>query len=184
LKRALALALFFALGAFANEEGGHHAQPPILYKWINFGILAAGLGYLAVKQGGPFFAARKNEIAHALTDAERIKIESEKQVAEINKRISNLDGELASLRAAAKQEMDAERVRSQQETEALVTKMKAHAQDEIQSAAKQATAELRAFSSQLALKLAQDKIKARMDAPTQGRLVTAFAGDLRRAASN
>jgi F-type H+-transporting ATPase subunit b len=180
----LLLLLFFALGAWANEEGGHHAEPPIIYKWINFGILSAGIAYIAVKTGGPFFRARREEIARALSGAERIKIESEKQVAEINKRISNLDGELAALRASAREEMEAERARSQAETEAMAAKLKAQAAEEIESAAKQAAGELRAYVSKLALELAAAKIKARMDAPSQGRLVASFVSDLRRTGTN
>ena len=32
------------------------------WEWANFLILAAGLGYLAGKQGGPFFASRSRQI--------------------------------------------------------------------------------------------------------------------------
>jgi F0F1-type ATP synthase membrane subunit b/b' len=85
LKRlpALTLLLFIlSVSAFANEGGEHH-EPPILYKWINFGILAVGIGYVAVKMGGPFLANRARDIAVALDAASRVRAEAEAQVAEI-----------------------------------------------------------------------------------------------------
>ena len=183
MKRLPALALLlFSLGvsAFANEaEGGGHHEPPIIYKWLNFGILAAGLGFVAVKTGGPFLAKRAKDIAVALDAASRVKAEAEAQVAEISRRISNLDTELASMKADARNEMEKERVRGARETEELLAKMRANAEQEIHSAAKTAECELRQFSSQLAMQLAEQKIRARMNGPAQAGLVNQFVSGLR-----
>lgn len=184
MKRLPALAfllLILSVSALANEEGGHH-EPPVIYKWINFGILAAGIGFVAIKTGGPFLAKRAKDIAVALDAASRVKAEAEAQVAEITRRISNLDTELASMKADARREMEKERVRSAQETETLLAKLRANADQEIHSAAKNAEFELRRFSSQLAMQLAEQKIRARMNGQVQAGLVSTFVGGLRNQA--
>jgi F-type H+-transporting ATPase subunit b len=182
LKRLPALAfllLILSVSAFANEGGEHH-EPPILYKWINFGILMAGIGFVAVKTGGPFLAGRARDISVALDAASRVKAEAEAQVAEITRRISNLDGELASMKADARREMEKERQRAAQETEQLLAKTRANAEQEIQSAAKNAEYELRRFSSQLAMQLAEQKIRARMNGQVQAGLVSSFVAGIRQ----
>lgn len=172
------LSLAFSAAAFANEESGHH-EPPVIYKWINFGILAAGLGWVAMKSGKPFFEERAQGIAVALDAASRVKAEAEAEVASISKRISNLDSELAAMKTATREEMDKERERAARDTEALLEKMRANAAQEIQSAAKHAEFELRRLSSQLALQLAEQKIRARMSGQIQAGLVRGFTASLR-----
>ncbi|MEP7364176.1 MAG: hypothetical protein ABI972_13050 [Acidobacteriota bacterium] len=175
------LLLTLGVPMLANEEGGHH-EAPILYKWINFGILAAGIGFVAVKTGGPFLANRARDISVALDAASRVKAEAESQVAEISRRIANLDTELASMKADARREMEKERVRASQETETLLAKLRANADQEIHSTAKNAEFELRRFSSQLAMQLAEQKIRARMNGHVQAGLVSTFVAGLRHQA--
>ena len=172
-------ALLLSVSAFANEEGGGHHEPPVLYKWINFGILMVGIGFVAVKVGGPFLAQRAKDIAIALDAASRVKAEAEAQVAEITRRISNLDTELASMKADARREMEKERVRAAAETESLLAKMRSNAEQEIQSSAKNVEFELRQFSSQLAMQLAEQKIRARMNGQAQAGLVSGFVAGLK-----
>ena len=57
--RLLVLPLAFASLALAEEAGEKDMTG---WKWANFAILAAGIGYLLVKQAGPYFAARSTEI--------------------------------------------------------------------------------------------------------------------------
>jgi len=173
----LSILLCLSLTAFANEAGGHH-EVPVVYKWINFGILAAGLLFLALKMGGPFFAERAREITVALDAAGRVKAEAEAQVADISKRIANLDGELAALKADAHKEMEKERERSRRETDELQAKMQAAAEQEIASAVKHAEFDLRRLAAQLALQLAEEKIRARMNGHMQAGLVAGFVAGL------
>lgn len=174
----LILTGLLAATAFANTEAGGHHEPPVMYKWLNFGILSLGLAVVAVKAGGPFFAGRARDIAVALDAAKRVQAESEEQVAEISRRIANLDIELNAMKAEARAAMELERIRSSRETEELKTKMQASAEQEIAAAAKSAEFELRRFSSQLALGLAEQKIKSRMNEHVQGGLVGSFVASL------
>ena len=59
MKRLLLIGMMCCtVGLFAQEEHAEaEAQPPIEYKWINFAILTAGLGYLIQQAEGVFDVA-------------------------------------------------------------------------------------------------------------------------------
>lgn len=171
----------------AAAEGGHgeeHGDPLAKWKWINFAILAGAIGYAIVKNAGPFFAGRIAEIQKEITEARAIKAEAEGRAAAIEKRLANLDSELASLRADAKREMDAEGARIQEETRKAAAKAEEQIQLEIAAAAKAAENSLRTEASRLALELAEKKLKARMSPETEGSLVGQFVAGLHKISGN
>jgi F0F1-type ATP synthase membrane subunit b/b' len=86
------------------------------------------------------------------------------------------------MKADARREMEKERQRAAQETEQLLGKLRANADQEIQSAAKNAEYQLRQFSSQLAMQLAEQKIRARMNGQVQAGLVSNFVAGIRQQA--
>jgi F0F1-type ATP synthase membrane subunit b/b' len=177
LKR-LAFFLLVSAAAFAAEEGGHEAPVSDLWKWVNFGIVVVFLGYLAIKTGGPALRQRAAEIIDGLSAASRRAEEAAKHAAEIDARMAGLAAQVDVLRSEAKQEMQREAGKFKTETAALVAKVEANAQSEIDAAAKHAVAELQALSARLALDLAEKKVMARMTPPAQAALVDRFVGHL------
>jgi F0F1-type ATP synthase membrane subunit b/b' len=89
-----------------------------------------------------------------------------------------------SMRAAAKNEMEAERARMTAETQSLVAKLQANAESEIATMTKQAQGALSARASELALALARQKVATRMDSATDAGLITGFVQDLKKLASS
>ena len=104
--------------------------------------------------------------------------EAEARAAAIEKRLANLETELASLRADAKREMESEGARIQEETKRLVAKAGEQAEQEIAAMSKAAENELRRHASLLALELAEKKLKARMSPETDASLVERFVAGL------
>jgi F-type H+-transporting ATPase subunit b len=162
----------------AAEHGGGHGDPLIVEKVINFAILAALLGFFAVKLGGPFFRGRADEIRKSIDDARAVREDAEKRAKAIEGRISNLAGELDQLRAESKREMASEERRIQEETARLAAKLEQNAAQEIEQATKRAEQELRAHAARLAVQVAEERVKARMTPSTQGALVRRFVDDL------
>jgi F-type H+-transporting ATPase subunit b len=149
-----------------------------LWKWPNFVLLAALLGYLIKKNGGPFLAARSEQIRQALEAGEKAKAEAEARAAAVQAKIANLDREIADLRAVAHESLGREADRIRREAEAELTRIGQHAAVEVVSLEKQARLELRQYAAQLALDLAEQKIRARMSPDAQATLLSNFAGDM------
>ncbi len=165
-----------------ETRGAEHeeSEPPIKYKWVNFAILAAGLGYLIVSKGMPALTERGHEIEKALKAAEQIKADAAAEEAAIDRKMAGLKAEIEAIRVGAKQEMEAERVRLSAETQALVAKLQANAEGEIGIMTKQAQNALRAQASELALRLARQKVGVRINAATDAGLIAGFVSDLKK----
>src|SRR5207244_6425281 len=108
------------------------------WKWANFAILAAGLGFLLVKQAGPYFASRSNEIRKGIEDARQVSADAEKRAAARDARLANLGAEVEALRKSAREEAAMEGDRMRQETQRELAKIQANADHDIASALKSA----------------------------------------------
>jgi F0F1-type ATP synthase membrane subunit b/b' len=184
MKRFATLALvacFTAASIFAEgKKGGEDESGSLqIWKWANFVVLAGGLGYLAAKKGGPFFAARSEKIRQDMIDAGKARTDAEARAAEVDRRLANLEAEIAALRAESGKEEQAETGRFGQHTAAEIAKTQVHAEAEIAAAGKAARLELKRYCAELAVGLAEEKIRARMTPDTQEALVRGFVRDLK-----
>jgi F-type H+-transporting ATPase subunit b len=161
-----------------------HGTQEMLWGWANFLLLAGALGYVIKKNAGPYFAQRSLEIRKGMADAEAARAASDAKVAEVDRRLANLQSEIEALRRNAQQEAEAEAQRLRREAAAEMAKIQSHVAEEIASTAKSATLELRRYSADLALALAQQKIAARISPETQDRLVGNFVASMAHADRN
>jgi len=179
-----ALALGLSLGVvMAQEHEGAKADSEErleIWKWANFAILAGGLGFLIAKKGGPFFAARSAEIRKGITDAEALRKDADARAAEVDRRLANLEADVKQMRSTVLAEQAAAAERLRQETAAELARIQEHAGREIDSAAKAARVELKRYAARLAIDLAEQKIRARMNTESQGVLVDDFVRSLDR----
>lgn len=181
LPLGLAMAAQEAESHGEHGEGGHGAVDHgkvDLWKTINFAILAAILGWATVKFGGKYFRGRAEKIRQGIDDAKQVRAEAEARAAEIERRIANLDADVEELRRQAKGEMAAEEARLKAESERTIARLRANAEQSIASASKHARKELRVFASELALRLARQKIVERMDAGADATLIDSFVEGL------
>jgi len=145
-----------------------------MWEWANFVLLAAGLGYVIVKQAGPYFAARSASISQDIAESERTAKDAAARAAEVERRLANLETEIAALRAEAQEESTAETGRVAQQTAAEIAKVGAHGEQEIAAAQKAARLDLQRYAAQLAVELAEQRIRTRMDPDAESRLVETF----------
>lgn len=190
VKRVLVIALFaFATTLIGQEPaepehaaeaaGEHEAvEPSIVWKWINFAILAGGIGYLMARTLPKVFADRTAGIQKDITEAQQTKREAEARAAQMDVRLKALGADIETFRKEAAAEMRQEGERIRQETVAQIQKVERQASLEIESAGKAATRELRQYSAELALKLAEERVRDRLDATTDSALVDRFVKDL------
>lgn len=162
-------------GAAAHDAG----DPFLMWKWINFAMLAAVLYVLGAKHLPAFFNGRNEEITKGIADARRMKAEADQRVAEVEQRLARMESEIESLRANARKEMEGEGERIRKETEGLIAKVKANAENEIEAITKNARLDLKNHSAKLALELAEQRIRGSV-ASADGGLVDTFIRDLER----
>jgi len=165
-------------GEKKEEKKGGMEEPSMFWVTANFVVLAALLGYMAVKQGGPFFNQRASEIRKGIDAAEKIKSDSNAKIAAINAKLGRLDAEIASLRESAASERRAAEQRIKQDTQSEIERIRVHAESEIETAGKSERVALQRYVAQLALELAETKVKARLNPNTEDALVQAFIKDL------
>ena len=150
------------------------------WKWANFLILAGALGWLIAKNAPQFFQSRTEEIQKGIATAAKLKQEAEERAAKVELRMASLQAEIEHLRGDAKAEMAKEAERLRQETEQYIARIQSRGEQEIAAISKHAEKDLRAFSAQLAIQLAEERIRARMSSETQNALVDAFLSQLDR----
>jgi F0F1-type ATP synthase membrane subunit b/b' len=150
------------------------------WKWANFAILIAGIGYLLVKQVGPFFAARSVEIRKGIAEAHKLRAEAEARASAMDAKLASLSADVENMRKASRDEAAQEGGRIRAETERELAKIRTNADHDIASALKAAQNELKSYSAQLALDLARQKVRARMTPAAEDELVRNFVTELGR----
>jgi F-type H+-transporting ATPase subunit b len=164
----------------AAEKAHQEGDPRAVWKWANFAILAGGLGYLAVKGLGALFRSRSEEIRKDIGEARRTRQEAEQRAAEIDARAAALGEEIDQLRRESAAEMQRESQRLRQQTEGAILRVEQQAAAEIEAAGKTARRELKEYSAALALELAEQRLRARVDAAAEGVLIENFVSELSR----
>jgi len=91
-----------------------------------------------------------------------------------------LGNDIEAFRAEASQQMAAEGERIRQETAAHIKRVEEQSALEIETAGKVARRELKQYSAELALKLAEERVRTRMDANSESGLVDSFVAELGR----
>jgi F-type H+-transporting ATPase subunit b len=183
---AITLALAFASYALPQEPGQlpeakqeEQSDPLIWWKWANFGILAIGLGIMIGKVAPALFKERSRSIGQAMFEAATAVRDAQMRATEVEARFAALENDIAELRRNAKAEMSAENERISRETELRLKKIQDQAMQEIALIARAGRDDLRRYSAQLALELAEQRLRSRLTQDTQDGLVDGFLQDLR-----
>lgn len=177
--------LLFAGGVWlrAQESGGVPEVNPG-WKWANFVILVAGLGYLLAKALPPLFKSRTEEIQKGIAEARAVKLDADKRAADVAARTATLGADIERFRVEAKAEMQQEGERIRQETAAQIARLEHQAEEDIEMTGKLARRELKSYAAKLSLDLAEQRVRERMNAATEQGLVDAFIQDLERESKN
>jgi F-type H+-transporting ATPase subunit b len=175
----LALVLLLSPAAVrAEEKHGEEEGSLKVWEWANFALLAAGLGYVIAKNAGPAFDARGRRIRKEMVEAEEAKREADARAADVERRLAHLADEIAALRAEAQREGEAENARYARSSAAEMAKIQAQAEQEIDAAGKAARMELKRHAAELAIALAEQKLRARITPETEDRMVRGFVKNI------
>jgi F-type H+-transporting ATPase subunit b len=173
---SLLTVLFLAVGTQAAEETANaaHEHSVEIFKWINFAIVAALLGWVFLKLTPPIFRKRAETISSAITKATAAKTEADRRLKDAESRLARLQQEVAELRASAQREDVGEAERIRNATQNDVQKIGLAAKAEIEAAERAARMELKALAANLAVDQAESLLAKQLTPQTQEMLVANF----------
>ncbi|MBZ5565934.1 MAG: ATP synthase F0 subunit B [Acidobacteriia bacterium] len=170
------------LAAFSAPEGGEegegHEGRELVYKIINFVILFGALFYLLRKPAAEFFASRSAAIRKSLEEGSKALEASQAQLHAVEEKLARLESEIESFKSQAAGEMELERARLRQAAAEEAEKILTAARSQIELAVRSAQLELKAYTAQQALALAEEMIRQRLDDAGRQRLVSQFVASL------
>ncbi len=170
------------LAAFSVPEGGEEGEGrerrELIYKIVNFVILFGALFYLLRKPAADFFAGRSAAIRKSLEEGSKALEASQAQLHAVEEKLQRLEDEIEAFKSQAAHETELERARLRQAASEEAEKILAAARDQIELAVRSAQLELKAYTAQQALALAEEMIRQRLDDAGRQRLVSQFVTNL------
>lgn len=167
----MALAPTAAAFAAAEEGGGGVDWMGWVWKVLNFAILI----FILVKFGGPAFRSflqkRTEAIQKSLQEARQARELAEKALAEVQERLKYKDAEIQEIIDAAKLSGEKEREALIKEGEKMSARIIEQARANMEFELKQAKEAVKAEAVELAMELAENKLKEKMTPAEQKRLI-------------
>jgi F-type H+-transporting ATPase subunit b len=164
----------------AEEHGAgeEHSLLTEIFHWLNFLVLLGALAYLLKKLLIPFLAERGRAIREDMDRSARALADADQRLSAVEAKMKSMDAEMTSLRQAALRESDADRDRIEQAATAEAEKVLAMADQEIVAAVKTARQDLKVFTSELALGLAEKNIRSSLTPVSEQRILRNFVKGL------
>lgn len=171
----LAALLFAAPHAFAQETHGPAPLDPVtIWKVANTALFIIGLGWMIWKYGPSFFNARSASIQKAIQDATGLKIEADFRYSEIDRKMAGLADEIRKIRQQAAIELERDHARFHDETRAEIEHIHHNVLADIEGFRQESTLKLRRHAAQLAIQLAEHRLKDRFHSGEPEELVQDF----------
>ena len=163
--------------AAAESEGASQGRE-LLFKVINFVILAGALGYVLRKPLRDFFSARSDSIRRGLDEGRKALEASRAQLEAVEEKLRHLEEEIAAFKASAAKEVEAERERVRQAAAEETEKVLESGRARIETAVRAARLELKSYAGEQAVELAGELIRGRLDDSSRRYFVSQFVASL------
>lgn len=139
---------------------------------LNFAIIFFAMAWLLRKNLPGYFQGRTSLIQKGIEEARKASEEARQRLNDVEGRLSRLDSEIAAMQREAEENAKAEEQRVQAAGEEERRRIVASAEQEIEMSANAARRELKSYVAELAIELAEKKIRVNKD--TDEALVRAF----------
>ncbi len=161
-------------------EGGEGGWGIWLFvgRLFNLAVVVGLLVWVARKPLANFYASRSESIREQLAEAQRARAEAEAKLAEIEARMSRLDQELAEMKAVAEKDAELEYKRLVEAADEEARKVIGKAKEEIDGITREAYMDLKAHAAELAVSLAEQKIKGQITEEDRRRFFRSFLAGL------
>ncbi|MEM7409921.1 MAG: ATP synthase F0 subunit B [Myxococcota bacterium] len=173
---ATLLAVLLAAAPAAAAEGAG-----LLWPTVNFLILFTVLFVLVRKPAVQFFTDRREDIRKQLEEAAALKKEAEERHAQWQRKLTELDQELASIRTTAEERVETERQHLLADAKAAAERIRKDAATAVDQELRRARGSLRQEASELAVQLASGMLRENVTGEDRDRLVDEFITRIERA---
>ena len=178
---AAAALLLVALPAGAEGGESHSATRDLLFSALNLALLLGVLVYFARKPIVEFFEGRRRRIQAELEAAKNQGAEAEARYAKWQRRLMDLESELAEIRETSRQRAAAEREHILADAAAGAERIRREALETVDQELRRARAQLRREAADLALELASETLRRQVSSADQDRLLDEFVAAIERA---
>ena len=141
------------------------------WKFVNLAIFVAGLVYVLKKPLGDAFKAKREAIRAELIKAEEERKAAIAQLTAAEAKLAAIEAEKAAILKKARDEAEAEKTNILKQTEFEIGKMREQAESEINRITQQTKAELRRFSAEESVRLAEEKLRVKINPDNDAVLV-------------
>jgi F-type H+-transporting ATPase subunit b len=164
----------FNLTKLKGKTADGAPQPGFLFALINFSILMAVLGFLAVPKLKVFIRSRSTRMAKDLDEAAKMKAEAEAKLKEYEAKLARLEDDIAKLTADIRAEAEAEKARIVAAAEANAARAMADAEKAIAGEMARVRAHLEGTAVNAAIEAATKVIRERIVDADQKALADRF----------
>ncbi|TFG93030.1 MAG: hypothetical protein E4H11_08730 [Myxococcales bacterium] len=175
---ALLLVLVPVLPAAASEGGGGLGD--LVWPVSNLVILIVALVYFGRRPIRDFLSARQDRIRDDLDAAASALAQAEARHSEWQRKLTQLDTEMARIREQARERAEAERKHILADASAAAERIRRDARSAADQELRRAREELRREAAELALELAAETLRARVNDSDRSRLVDDFIETIER----
>src|SRR6266849_9218543 len=143
------------------------------WKFVNLAIFVGAMIFILTRKVklGEAFRTRRENIKQELARAQQERDAAVAKLKEVEERLARLDAEVAEISERSKREAAEERERIARSTETEIAKLGEQAQREIESAGKTARHELRLYTAEQSVRLAEEMIRREMKPGDDARLI-------------
>ena len=174
----------------ADEELGDHAVghhgldvKALALQLLNFAVLATILGYFGGKAINRALALRHEQLKLDLDEALRVRKAAEARLKENERRLANLESEIAALQASIRNEARLEERRLVETAQEKARRIQEETKFLVDQQVKEAEIRFRAEMAEEAVRIAEDIVKRSLGPDDEVRLQRTFIEDVEREAS-
>jgi F-type H+-transporting ATPase subunit b len=168
----------------AAGEAAHGPEHPVrdmVAKLLNFGILIGVLVYFLKSPIAAYLSGRSAQIRQDLVTAAEMRRTATAQLEDIQQKLNALPAELAALKTRGEEDVRAEQQRIADAARAERERLLDQTRREIEMRLRMARRELTEYAAELAVSVAQERIRRTITPDDQLRLVDRYTSQLKEA---
>jgi F-type H+-transporting ATPase subunit b len=161
----------------SEAEHGEHASFKVgtfILQLLNFGVLLFLLIYFGGKAMNKSLRARHEQLKTELAEAARLRDEAKQKLEGQERRLAELEKELAAVRASMRQDAEREQARLLEAAQERAKKIQEEMRVQLDQQVKEAEMHLRAEVASASVKLAEELLRKSVDTQDERRLAQEF----------